>query len=147
MVVTLFLCWQNSSDSTRITTETCHIVQAILSNLGIGIEYNLILYYLVHKFGHCLVFAILSLRLYLAFDTSFRLPKAVTIAAIFTGISTAILTEYAQLYFDGRTANLLDVFINIFGIMLGILAAKKFGQLKIRILRSKILAKQTPKAA
>ena len=147
MIITLFLCWQNSSDSTKITTETCQVVQKLLSSLGIKIEFNIILYYLVRKAGHCLVFAVLSLRLYLAFDTSLRLPKDVIVATILVGISTAILTEYAQLYFDGRTANFIDATINIVGITLGILAAKKTEQFKVYRLRSKLSTKQTPKAA
>ena len=119
LMLTLFLCWQNSSDSTLLTVEACGVVRIVLSAVNIQTEYSPIFHILTRKIGHLLIFVILSISCYGAFGTSIRSRKSVIVWSLICGIVIAVMAEYMQQFFGNREARIYDAIINVCGIMIG----------------------------
>ncbi len=121
LLVVFVLCWQNSSDSTTVTTTTVGIVQKLSHMLGKNLEYTENLYYLIRKIGHGLVFLILAFAGHLAIAETATSMRATILTSAIMGIMISILTELLQSYIFDRRTSLVDAGINIAGTVLGIL--------------------------
>ena len=127
-LLTLFLCLQNSNDSSHLTTEVCGIVQSALYAVNIQTEYTPLFYLLIRKSGHFLVFAILSANCYRAFSVSTKYHESTKKWSIVISIIIAILTEYMQLFLSGREAKVYDVIIDALGIIIGVFITSKLNK-------------------
>lgn len=131
--LTLFLCWQNPTESSSMTSGVCQLVQSLLASIGISVEYTEVFYLIIRKTGHALVFAILAIYGYFAFSATIIDWRKSTLLAVVTCVVTAIFTESTQQFFSGRETHFFDACINLLGVFVGILLAIAIQSLKSKI--------------
>ena len=122
IIITLYLCWQNSKDSTNLTVNACNAVINLSSIIGLEIKLTTAFYTVVRKLGHGIMFMVLAISSYMAISASVKSTKRTLMISLFTDVAIATIAEYIQLYFSGRTASVLDLLIDTAGVVVGITA-------------------------
>lgn len=91
--------------------------------------------YLIRKAAHLTEFAIQAFFLTLFFGTRNKGLRVFFIYVLFVGLFTACTDELIQLFFEGRSSEIKDVFIDFSGTVIGFFAALFVGKI-IKKLRS-----------
>lgn len=79
--------------------------------------------YLIRKAAHLAEFALQAFFLTLFFGARNKSFRLFVIYVLFAGLFTACTDELIQLFFDGRSSEIKDVFIDFSGTVLGFFAA------------------------
>lgn len=101
-----------SSDQSGVIVDILH---PFVLNLGISIDvqtFSLI----VRKTAHFTEFFLLGVFWYIIYAKYFKSVKLIGVVLIH-GFFTAVLDETVQLFVDGRSGEVLDVFIDFFGVL------------------------------
>lgn len=118
LIVIFVFSNQNGLDSTNLTN-------GILERYLFFIN-NDFIFILIRKMAHITEYLILGI-LIINFINEFKIDNKIIIS-IFICFILASLDEFHQLFVVGRTGKLLDVFIDMIGVFLGILLFQKINK-------------------
>ena len=137
LVIVLYLCWQNSGASGRLTQGVCDVVSDVMEFFGgerartITTDANF--YMIVRKSGHGLAFMALAFCGHLAIDADATTRKARNWSSLGLNLGMALIAEILQAYVAARTPTTRDAVINLAGATLGILFAAIVAAVQRRI--------------
>lgn len=118
-----YLSNQNGSDSTNLTENF------IFKIFGIN-SYTNILFIFIRKIAHFTEYLILGMLVY-NFINSFNIDNKIIISILLCSIYAAT-DEFHQIFIIGRECKLLDVLIDTFGSITGIIIIKIFSKVLLK---------------
>lgn len=119
-IVMIIFIWTNSIFPASVSSEhsgfVVSIVNDLLSIVNLSVQED-ILSLIIRKLAHFTEFLILglSLSIYL-----FKIKKEL-IHTLWIGLIVALIDETIQLFVDGRSGSMTDVFIDMAGIITGLI--------------------------
>lgn len=116
--MTAFIFWNSAQPAIESSQESGRLValtEKLLSYFGIYVNYD-IMQIIVRKTAHITEFCVQAMLISGSFSGKYR-KRIVYI--LFYGILTACIDEYIQLFQDGRSGEIADVFIDFAGTAAG----------------------------
>lgn len=108
-----------AKESTVESNGTIDVLTNILKSIGISVEIS---DYIIRKTAHFAEFLVIGgLLLSCAYSFDRFKPYRYGFAVLFVGLFTAVIDEFIQLFFEGRSAEITDVLLDFSGVVAGAL--------------------------
>ena len=120
-----------ASESSKESNSVLAFLSALLSGLGIHRELTGLF---VRKLAHFSEFTVIGgLLTSCAYSFDRFKPYRYIFAVLFTGLFTAVIDEFIQLFSDGRSGEIVDVLLDFSGVVTGTLIMLLFYKIYINI--------------
>ncbi len=118
ILMTAFIFYQSMNTAAE-SSEKSSVITGIITMLFKNVPENLT--YLVRKTAHVLEFFLQSLCICVSFACFSKKYSKQILNILFIGLMTAVTDEFIQSFFDGRSAEVKDVFFDFGGTLLGVI--------------------------
>ena len=121
----------SAADSTVESEGTLSVVTKVFQSLGFSLEMT---DHIIRKLAHFSEFTVIGgLLTSCAYSFDRFKPYRYIFAVLFTGLFTAVIDEFIQLFSDGRSGQITDVLLDFSGVLTGTLVMLLFYGIYIRI--------------
>ena len=121
----------NADDSTVESESMLDFLINFFKSFGISVEMS---ENIIRKLAHFAEFFVIGgLLMSCAYSFDRFKPYRYSFAALFVGLFTAVIDEFIQLFFEGRSAEITDVLIDFSGVLTGALFMLLFYFIYIKI--------------
>lgn len=120
IILTLCFIWGNSLLPASISGAISGWLKAFIMSILSGLSSTSVSTGdgLLRKIAHATEYAALGAELFYLFSIIMKKPLS---SVILSGFSVALIDETIQLFVDGRAGLVVDIWIDIFGVLVGIL--------------------------
>lgn len=121
VLITIFI-FSNSMKTANVSSQMSGGIVAFVCKLfNIGQEHHGFVVHIVRKLAHMTEFFAQGFSLTMFFYAQKKKPLEFFVLVLFTGLLTACTDEFIQLFFDGRSGEITDVWIDFGGTSIALI--------------------------